>query len=183
MSYGAALNRAWDELTAIVNLDSLNVRFLNDEYSVDLKQRRILSLSCNIPAKDYLSVLLLHYLIAIHKGPYEPFGRWISFKDLSGGESYWPAFKKRAIEPILRKYQSNPDSLLKAIERFDAERSAYGEPGIVIKVFEKVSVLIALWPGDDEFSPDANILFDSNIDRIFTTEDVVIMSEFVAKNI
>ena len=54
----------------------------------------MLSFSCNIPAKDYTSILVLHYLARKLKGLPPVKGEWISFKELPGGEGYYPSFKK-----------------------------------------------------------------------------------------
>jgi hypothetical protein len=40
-----------------------------------------------------------------------------------------------------------------------------------------------LWRGDEEFGPEANLLFDRSITEIFCTEDVVITAEIVASTI
>ena len=65
-----AINKAWDDL---LNLNpspakNLLVKFLADEYSIDIKGRKIFSSSCNVPAKDFVSILLLHYLAQRLKG-------------------------------------------------------------------------------------------------------------------
>ena len=57
------------------------------------------------------------------------------------------------------------------------------EFSIVLDVFDSVPILITLWRGDEEFSPEVNIIFDKSIKDIFCTEDIVILAEFVAHNI
>jgi len=37
--------------------------------------------------------------------------------------------------------------------------------------------------GDEEFGPEANILFDKSITDIFCTEDIVVLSEHAAAHI
>ena len=44
-------------------------------------------------------------------------------------------------------------------------------------------MLITIWKADDEFGPDANILFDKNITKIFCIEDTVVLTEIVAHTI
>ena len=64
-------------------------------YTIDLDKRTILSDSCNVPAKEYVAIILLHYLArkTLLKGLPPPTGEWIDFKELDGGEGYYPAFK------------------------------------------------------------------------------------------
>ena len=52
--------------------------------------------------------------------------------------------------------------------------------GIIIHPIQEVSILITISKADEEFGPDANILFDKNISDIFCTEDIVVLTEMVA---
>jgi len=183
MSYEAALSKAWSDLEEVEVSKNISIRLLSDEYSVDLEFKQILSLSCNAPPKDYVSILILHYLKKKLGGLPSVTGEWISFKQLEGGLGYYPAFKKRVIEPILRKYGLNPKAILELVERFGAKRIQAGDVGVLLEPFDGVPVLITLWRGNEEFGPEANILFDKSIKDIFYTEDVVILAEFIVHNI
>jgi len=183
MGYDAALSKAWSELDNLTKDKDISIRFLSDEYTVDLKNKRVLSLSCNAPCKDHISILILHYLKQKLKGLPSMHGEWISFKQLEGGQGYYPAFEKRVISPIMRKYGSNPEAILEIIDRFKAKRVQPADISIVLDVFDGVPVLISLWRRDEEFGPEANILLDKSIKDIFCTEDIVILSELVARNI
>lgn len=183
MGYEAAIQKAWTQLANLKPQNNLSVRFFSDEYSVDAEAQTVLSLSCNVPAKEFLAVLILHYLSEKLKGLPGATGEWISFKELAGGESYYPAFRKRAIEPILNKYGSRPENIFSCLERLPAKKIKQADAAVSIETFEGVPVLVELWAGDDEFAPEANMLFDKNISRIFCTEDVVVLAGFVAKHI
>jgi hypothetical protein len=183
MGYATALSKSWLELDTLTKDKKTSIRFLSDEYSVDLENKRILSLSCNTPVKDYISILILHYLKQKLKGLPAISGEWVSFKQLAGGQGYYSAFKKRVIEPIMRKYGAHPESLLQAVERYRAKRAQLADSSIVLEIFDNVPVLITLWHGDEEFGPEVNVLFDKSIQDIFCTEDVVILAEFIARSI
>lgn len=180
MGYEPALEKSWSALSSLTKESSLSTRFLSDEYSVDVKKREILSLSCNAKAKDFYSILILHYLIQESKGLPVLTSEWASFQEFDGGQGYYPAFRKRVIEPILRKYGSNPNALLELVERFPAKTVQFGDAGLVIEAFSQVPVLITLWKGDEEFGPEANMLFDKSIAKIFVTEDIVVLGGIVA---
>lgn len=183
MGYEVALNKAWDELVGLNSDRIISVKFLADEYTVNPKDKKVISLSCNMPAKDFIVILILHYLICKLKGLTPLTGEWISFKELTAGESYYPAFRKRAIEPIIAKYGNNPQGLLGALDRLPAKRVNQGDIGIVLEAFAGVPVLITLWRGDDEFGPEANILFDKSITQIFCTEDIVVLAGFISGSV
>ncbi len=183
MEYTAAFSRAWSELAQISQEKKHFLRFLSDDYDIDLEQKRILSLSCNAPAKAHYSILILHYLIQSLKGLPPVKGEWISFKQLAGGQGYYPAFKKRVIDTIMRKYSANPESLYKLSERFPVRVAEIADISIVLQAFEALPILITFWRGDEEFGPQANVLFDKNISTILCTEDVVVLAEIVAHSI
>ena len=78
MGYSVSLKKAWD---AFREAKKAHVRFLNDEYEVDFSKKTVFSLSCNIEAKDYYKILILHYLANEGKAQDIEKDRWISFKE------------------------------------------------------------------------------------------------------
>jgi len=183
MSYEVAINKAWDDLEKLNPGKKLSVKFLGDEYSLDLATKKALSLSCNVTAKDFTAILILHYLVQKIKRLPSLTGVWLPFRELSGIEGYLPAFRKRAIEPIVRKYGNNPQGLLSVLERLPAKKGEGGDLSIEVEAFEKVPILVKLWQADEEFGPDANMFFDSSITNIFCTEDIVVLAGMVAAGI
>ena len=150
---------------------------------LDCSLRSVLSLSCNVRAKDFTAILLLHYLAAKIKGLPAQSGEWISFKELSGGEQYYPAFRKRAIEPVIRKYGSNPAGIFDSISRLPAKKATGADAALILEAFDGVPALVKLWKGDEEFSPEANMLFDKSIAGIFCTEDVAVLAGIIASSL
>ena len=43
-------------------------------------------------------------------------------------------------------------------------------------VFPHIHVQLGLWLGDEEFPPDATILFDESVQRILPVEDIAVMN-------
>jgi hypothetical protein len=183
MGYDQALERAWNEIAALSGKKKFSLKFLADEYEIDYEQKRILSLSCNVPAKEFLSIILLHYLIQKQKSGVlpQPGGDWVDFRQIEGGDAYYPAFQKRVIGTLLRKFAARPDALWEVIERLPAKKAQVGDRGVVIEAFPEVPVLVTLWKADEEFKAEANLLFDRNIRGIFCTEDIVVLAELVVR--
>ena len=185
MEYKQALEKAWSEISALTDKSNFSVVFLADEYDIDLEKRNVFSVSCNVPAKEYISILVLHYLIKRFtlKILPKPTGNWIDFKQLDGGVAYYPAFKKRTIDVILRKFGKNPEALLAAAGRFGAKVLNIGDVAVVVEAFEKMPFLITMWKQDQEFAAEANIVFDETIPRVFCTEDIVVLTEYIAHSL
>lgn len=179
MSYEAALKKAWEDLANLKAPNNLSVKFLADEYSLDLTARKVFSLACNAPAKDFLSILILHYSAQKLKGLPELSNQWITFRELAGIQGYYDAYHKRVIEPVIRKYGLCPDTLKDVLNRLPAKLSEGGDISIEVEVFVDVPLLIKLWKADSEFGPDANIYFDASIKDIFCIEDIVVLAQLV----
>ncbi len=183
MSYEAAKIKAWQDLKRLNPQNNQAVKFLGDEYSVDLAARRVISLSCNVLAKDFTTILILHYLEERLEGLPLLSNEWLNFRELSGVEGYADAFRKRTIEPILRKYGAHPEGVLEALARLPGKRVPEGDVGIVLEAFPGVPALITLWRQDEEFGPEANILFDKSIAAIFCAEDIVVLAGIIASQL
>ena len=93
-------------------------------------------------------------------------GEWLTFRELSGVEGYFEAFKKRAIEPIIRKYGHRLEDNV-----------------IEVLAFDGVPALVKVWKPDEEFGPDANIYFDRSIKEIFCIEDIVVLAGIIASSL
>lgn len=183
MAYQDALKNSWGKLKEIKEQDIYPVKLLSDEYTVDINNQSVMSLSCNVKASDYIAILVLHYLIKKITGLPKLTQNWISFQELDGGKGYYPTFKKRVIDPIVRKYAKSPESLLTLVERFPAKSVQIGDFSVALETFPQIPVLITFWKPDEEFSAEANVLFDASIKETFVTEDIVVLAEFVARKI
>jgi len=181
MSYVQALDKAWNEVAALTAEKRFSIKLLSDIYEIDLDRKIAMSSSCNAPAKDHTTIILLHYLAQklTFKTLPEPAGEWIDFNQLVGGEGYYPTFKKRTIDHVVKKYGRNPEDLLRVTQRMPAKVANFGDVSVIIYPFVEVGILIKISKGDSEFGPDASILYDRNIARIFCTEDVVVLTEII----
>ncbi len=157
--------------------------FLADAYTVDFAARTVVSLACNIPAKEFAAILILHYAIAKKRGLPALRNEWQDFREVAGVEGYAAAFRARCIEPLIRKYGGNPDGLRQAAVRFKGTPAQQGDVGVVIPACAGIPVVLTLWKGDEEFGPDANVLFDHSITQILCTEDIIVLAEMLVRQL
>lgn len=181
MTYEIALNKAWDEIVALSPSQKHTVKFLTDFYEVQVIDRIVLMRPSDSPASEEISVLILRYLIGILKQGYNQTGEWISFKELRGGPSYYPAFQKNTIKPILKSLGEDPDSLIKNLtSRFGGKFVEGGDVSVELVTFPDVRVKFIFWFADKELPPEVTILFDRELAEIFTTEEVATLMFFLA---
>lgn len=181
MTYEIALNKAWDEIAALAPSQKYAVKFLTDIYEVKIVDRIVLMGSSDAPASEEISVLVLRYLIGILKHGYTQKGEWISFKELKGGPSYYPAYQKNTIKPILKSLREDPDSLIKNLTgRFGGKLVEGGDVSVELVTFPDVRVKFIFWFADKELPPEVTILFDRELAEIFTTEEIAALMFFLA---
>jgi hypothetical protein len=183
MGYEVALAKAWTELKRLGPEEIEPIKFLGDTYEIDLDKEKVFSLSCNALASDFTTILILHYLAKKLRGLPPLTGQWLSFRELSGLEGYLEAYHRRAVEPIIRKYGVNPEGLLSAQSKLTLKKIDIGDVGVTLEAFIGVPVLITLYKADEEFGPEANVLFDRSIREIFCIEDIVVLAGMVASRI
>lgn len=123
-------------------------------------------------------LLILHYFNTAKGTP--PTNRLVTFRELPDGPVYFPTFTKRTVKPIVDRFGHEPELLTRAAEFLGGRESRYGDVGITITAFPRVSITIALWKGDEEFPANGNVLFDANINDYLPTEDITVLSETVA---
>lgn len=181
MGYEIALNKAWKELEGIASSSDYSVAFLADNYEVRVSERLVLREPSGTPAKEEVAVLILHYLIGILRHGYQRTGEWISFKDIWGGESFFPAYRKSTVEPLIEGLQRDPEGLLRTL--IDSFRGKVvdggGDVTVELEAFPDVFIRIIIWRGDDELLPEAIILFDRALTDILASEDIAALLYFI----
>ncbi len=123
-------------------------------------------------------ILILHYLNGF-KGE-DLTGELIAYQDIPSGRLYLDAFNRRAKYPMINTFDDQPDKLvLLAKHLFEATTSSIGDISVLIQALPKTPVTLVIWKGDEEFSSDGTILFDSSIKNILSAEDIVELTSMI----
>ena len=160
-----------------VESNKLVIDYLNQPYHVILPDVEISlgNSKVEVPLKD--KILILHYF-TLAKGTTAT-GILITYKQLPGGVSYFPAFSQRAIAPFVKHFGNNPELLIKAVAKSGGREAEHGDVSVTINAFKHVPITLVLWKGDEELAPNGNILFDANISDYLSTEDVTVLCETI----
>lgn len=190
ITYETALRKSWEELKRIdqgaiaehLAQDGGRryiVPMFGEEHIVDLERREVTLNGQEV--HSFIGVLVLHYLLGCRSAA--PTDQLITFREVPGGEVYYPAFKKRAIDTLVEVFGDDPDLLIKAGASIGAERGRLGGASVVVSAFPKVPVTAVVWEGDEEVPSSGNILFDSSIVDILPMEDVSIVGNLVSSKL
>jgi hypothetical protein len=165
-----------------VQPDKVTIEYLNQSYvmaipSMEISLRDSLN-HCegqegceDIDLRD--TILMLHYLITA-KGT-STTGKLIGFRQVPGGIFEHASFSREVLTPLLEQFGKAPERLVEAAANLGGSKAGYGDVAVSIKAFPNVPVVIVLWRGDDEFAPNASMLFDSTITDYLSTEDMSVL--------
>ena len=161
-----------------VDSNKIIIEYLNRPYLVTLSHGEITLRDSEeqVPLKD--KILILHYLVSARGTPST--NKLITYKQLPGGASYFPAFYQRAIKPVLNHFGRKPELLMATAAKLGGHKASYADVSVTINAFPRVPVTIGLWRGDDEVPPGGSIIFDSNISDYLSSEDVTVLCETIA---
>ena len=114
-------------------------------------------------------VLILHYMMGDPQR--KPTGNWIAYREIPGAAFYFGAFVKRAIAPLKHVFGHQVGGLSRPAESLGGKKIAEGDAGYEFLIFPHLPLRLILWGGDEEFPPEAAILFDNNAGSLLSPED------------
>jgi hypothetical protein len=154
------------------------LRFLNRDYLIRLPDIEVSFQEGAGEVAIWEKILILHYLITA-KGS-RPTDRLISYKQVPGGRVYYPTFVNRTTRPLLKVFGRDPSLLIAAAEPFGGTPSDYGDCSVTIPALPRVTITVVIWAGDDEFPPEASMIFDANIVDYLPAEDITVLCNMIA---
>ncbi len=189
--YGLAYQLACEQLARIDDIEQqclkadalyidsqkIIVKYLNQSYLIALPDINISLLAGEetVPLRD--KILILHYF-TMAKGT-SLSNRMITFKELPEGTNYLPTFSKRTINPLVSNFGGEPQRMADIAGPLGGYKADYGDMAVTINAFPRVPITLVLWQGDEEFTSEGNILFDSAIVDYLPTEDIIVLSEVI----
>jgi hypothetical protein len=161
------------------------VPYFGRQYRIGCAGGEVFLHDCAEPVEDPTGlpttekVLILHYLI--HAEPKPLTGRTISFKEVpNGGAIYYPTFKKRAVDPLVKTFSGDLTGFAEAARTLGGSAEKLGDASMTVHVFPFVPITYVIWKGDEEVPSSGTILFDASIPYFLPVEDIVILASFGA---
>lgn len=103
--------------------------------------------------------LFLYYLSLADGTPAA--GAWLSFRELPNGWLYHLAFHSYTGAVLVRTLAGDTAALARGAARVGGRTISAGDCGYEFQVLPRVKLAIVYWCGDEEFPPDAQVLFDA----------------------
>jgi hypothetical protein len=123
------------------------------------------------PPKPIDRLLALHYLLG--EVSVAPTGEWVTFRDFPGGQFYWEPFLSRSAHPLIGHVGNDLDLLRNRLARFAARVEPLSDGGLqaIVPALGVIEMMLVYRPGDDEFPPSADVLYDACARRVLCAED------------
>jgi hypothetical protein len=122
-----------------------------------------------------IKTLILRYLMNAKGAPH--IDKNITYREVPGGNLYYNVFYGRCISRLAGTFGNRLDKFKSVLQKLGAEEVKMGDIAYKFEFVNNVYITFALWGGDEEFPPSAQILFDAYISSYFTVEDMAVIGD------
>ena len=106
-------------------------------------------------------------------------GGWKTFREMPWGEMYIKPYTGRVLTRAAFTFGTRLEAFKKAAEKMGATPVKHGDAGYQFPVVGGYQMQILVWEGDDEFPPNAQILYSDNFAEGFAAEDRVVAGDIL----
>ncbi|MBE5774871.1 MAG: DUF3786 domain-containing protein [Clostridiales bacterium] len=104
-------------------------------------------------------------------------GNFVTYREMPWGDVYLKPFTGRCLTRAAFTFGTRIEAFKAAIENSPFIPLKNGDAACQIEVMPGYDVRIIVWEGDDEFPPNAQILFSDNFPEAFSAEDRTVVGD------
>ena len=120
---------------------------------------------------------LLRYLLECKEVAWR--GEWKTFREMPWGELYIKPYTGRVLTRAAFTFGTRIDAFRKAAEKMGATPVKHGDAGFLFDLIGGYQMQIMIWAGDEEFPPNAQVLYSDNFADGFAAEDRVVAGDIL----
>ena len=166
----ARTNVKWDGTEFYVNL-------LGKEYAISHPNYAIRALDGGKEPALPTQTFLLRYLLE-GKAVADQ-GGWLTFREMPWGELYIKPYTGRVLTRAAFTFGTRIAAFRTACEKMGAIPVKHGDAGFQFNYLGSYRMQILVWEGDDEFPPNAQVLYSDNFSDGFAAEDRVVAGDIL----
>ena len=160
----------WDGKEFYVNL-------LGRDYAISYPDYAIRALDGDkeppLPTQTFLLRYLLEGKAVADKGT------WLTFREMPWGELYIKPYTGRVLTRAAFTFGMRIAAFCAACEKMGATPVNHGDAGFQFDFLDGYRMQILVWEGDDEFPPNAQVLYSDNFADGFAAEDRVVAGDIL----
>ena len=128
-----------------------------------------------------VQTFLLRYLLESKTVAWN--GQWKTFREMPWGEMYIKPYTGRVLTRAAFTFGTRIAKFREACEKMGATPVKHGDAGFLLELIGGYRMQILVWEGDDEFPPNAQVLYSENFAEGFAAEDRVVAGDILISTI
>ena len=106
-------------------------------------------------------------------------GNWKTFREMPWGELYIKPYTGRVLTRAAFTFGFKLEKFRAACEKMGAVAVKHGDAGYQLQLLPGFWMQIMVWEGDDEFPPNAQVLYTDNFEDGIAPEDRVVAGDII----
>lgn len=157
------------------------VNLLGREYAIAHPDYAIRALDGGALPALPVQTFLLRYLLESRDVPWN--GSWKTFREMPWGEMYIKPYTGRVLTRAAFTFGTRVEAFRAACGKMSAEPVPHGDAGFRFRLVGDYQMQILVWEGDDEFPPNAQVLYSDNFADGFAAEDRVVAGDILISTV
>ncbi len=124
---------------------------------------------------------LLRYLLESKTVPFG--GTWKTFREMPWGEMYIGPYTGRVLTRAAFTFGTRVEAFRATAEKMGAIPLSHGDAGFQFDLIGNYRMQLLVWAGDEEFPPNAQVLYSDNFSQGFAPEDRVVAGDILISTI
>jgi len=163
---------AFDGEAFTLRLVNAEYRLTWPNYSIIADREDAFALKA-LPGQTFLLRWLLEGKRAVSGGQFK------TFREMPWGELYIQPFTGRCLTRSAFTFGTRIAKFCAAAEKLGAKKLTHGDAGYELELMPGYAMQLIVWEGDDEFPPNAQILYSDNFETSFSAEDRVVSGDIL----
>ena len=140
-----------------------------EEYAIYPHELKIDRIGKNVQSlHDYLYLFMIHYLLKSKEIDISK--KWISEKDILGGTTFFRGPHAIPTHLISKRFGNNIKEFRKRCEQLHGMPLDLADVAYRFEITAHIPVAALYWEGDEEFLPEAKILYDKTITELLASD-------------
>jgi len=110
-------------------------------------------------------------------------GTWKTFREMPWGEMYIKPYTGRVLTRAAYTFSFKLGAFCAACEKMGATKLPHGDAGYQLELLPGYRIQILVWQGDEEFPPNAQVIYSDNFAEGFAAEDRVVAGDILISTI
>ena len=157
------------------------LRLLGREYAVSHAECAFRALDGGSVPGLPTQTFLLRYLLEGRDVPWG--GSWTTFREMPWGEMYSQPYTGRVLQRAAFGFGTNVARFSAACRQLGARELKHGDAGFEFDFLDGYRLQLLVWAGDEEFPPNAQLIYSDNFAEGFAAEDRVVTGDILTSTI